>query len=76
MTYLTKCLKKDLKNKFGVFRNTYYISDMKPKEKEKRVGKSYKVKPSVYAKARKKAKAEKTTVANVVEELLYDYVSR
>lgn len=43
---------------------------------EKRVVKSYKVKMSVYEKAKKKAKAEKTTVANRLEDFLYDYVSR
>ena len=43
------------------------------KLKEKRVGKSYKIAPTIYEKAKKKAKKEKTTVANILEDYLYDY---
>jgi hypothetical protein len=47
---------------------------MKQKEtKEKRVVKSYKVRPSIYEKAKKKATKNKTTVTNVLEDFLYDY---
>lgn len=43
------------------------------KPEEKRVVKSYKVKPKVYDKAKKKAKKNNTTVANILEDYLYDY---
>jgi hypothetical protein len=43
---------------------------------EKRVVKSYKIKLSAYAKADKKAKSKSSTVANVIEDFLYDYISR
>ena len=42
-------------------------------KKEKRVVKSYKVRLSVYEKAKKKAAKNKTTVTNVLEDFLYDY---
>lgn len=43
------------------------------KLKEPRINKSYKVAKTIYEKARKKAKKEKTTVANLLEDYLYDY---
>ena len=43
------------------------------KLKEKRKVKTYKVPDTIYAKAKKKAKKEKTTVANLLEDYLYDY---
>ena len=45
-------------------------------EDEKRVVKSYKVKPSIYSAAKMKAEKKKTTVANVLEDFLYDYILR
>jgi len=42
-------------------------------KKEKRVVKSYKVRLSVYEKAKKKATKNKTTVTNILEDFLYDY---
>lgn len=59
---------------FGLNRNTSYISKMKDKKiKEKRVVKSYKVPLSIYDKCDKKAKKKKTTVANLLEDYLYDF---
>lgn len=49
---------------------------MKGKVKEKRSVKTYKVPQSVYRKAQDKAKKEKTTVANKLEDFLYDYISK
>lgn len=47
---------------------------MKDKKiKEKRVVKSYKVPLSIYDKCDKKAKKKKTTVANLLEDYLYDF---
>lgn len=43
-------------------------------EIEKRAGKSYKVVPSVYEKAVKKAAKNNTNVANVLEKYLHKYV--
>lgn len=45
-------------------------------KKEKRVVKSYKIPDRIYQKAKKKAVIHKTTVANVVEDFLYDYISK
>jgi hypothetical protein len=45
-------------------------------ENEKRVVKSYKVKPTVYAIAKMKAEKNKTTVANILENYLYDFATR
>lgn len=43
------------------------------KLKEKRVFKGYKIALTIYLKAMKKAKKNKTTVANLLEDYLYDY---
>lgn len=43
------------------------------KLKEKRVVKSYKVPETIYKKVKSKARKLKTTVANVIEDYLYDY---
>lgn len=48
----------------------------KEKKPEKRNVRTYKVVDSVYTKADKKAKKEKTTVANLLENHLYYYISR
>jgi hypothetical protein len=42
---------------------------------EKRETKSYKAKPSTYAKARRRAKKEKLHLANIIESALESYAS-
>jgi hypothetical protein len=78
--FLNQILFFKVEIKFGVLRITYYISGMKKKikidENEKRVVKSYKVKPTVYAVAKMKAEKNKTTVANILENYLYDFATR
>lgn len=49
---------------------------MKGQKTEKRNVRTYKVTDAIYDKAKKKAKAQKTTVAAKVENLLYDYITR
>jgi tRNA isopentenyl-2-thiomethyl-A-37 hydroxylase MiaE len=43
------------------------------KQPEKRVIKTYKVKPKVYAKCMRRAKKEKTFVTNIIEMILEAY---
>jgi hypothetical protein len=43
------------------------------KLKEKRVVKTYKVPETIYKKVKIKVKKSKTTVANLIEDYLYDY---
>jgi len=48
---------------------------MKKREVKRNV-RTYKVPDDVYESAKKKAKKERTTVANKLESFLYDYISR
>lgn len=49
---------------------------MKEGNAEKKNVRTYKVTDTVYEKAKRKAKSQKTTVATKVADLLYNYVSR
>lgn len=54
-------------------RNNLILFMKAEKKQEKRIIKSYKVPESVYRKAFKKARKNKTTLANLLEDYIYDY---
>jgi len=53
-------------------RNT--LQSMAKIKNEKRASKSYKIRPSIYKKAVKKANGHNTTLANVVEDFITSYI--
>lgn len=76
---LNRILFFKVENKFCGITKPYYISGMKikkPEKQEPRKPRTYRATDTLYSAAEKKAKKDKKPLAVVLEDFLYDYVSR
>lgn len=72
-TKASKCEKRHIERYLKAGHPLINKKDVKGEEDRK--SRSYKIFPSIYEKATAKAALNNTTVANIIEDFLYDYIS-